>query len=221
MEAIMWKTVLLLIPVGLALSMCASAGLRGSGQKASRSLQVSDFDQLSVSSMLQVTLHLGQAPQGRIEGDDNVIGLVKVNQDGKRLSLEMEREVDTRMPLKVELWTGTLKELGLSGASRITVEGLTGGSLDLDASGASQVVLEGKLDLLSLDLSGASSLQGRTCRVQRADLELSGAANADLVILAEMDAECSGASHLDYRGQPKVISMENSGAATITSHPLD
>lgn len=198
----------------LLLGMCARAGDR---DMTTHRLELEAFDQLEVASALAVTVHLGEAARGEIRGSAGEIGRVQVRQEGGRLRLDLGRGVDLMGGIEVELWTPTLKELELSGATRAVVGELAADELDLDISGAGHATLKGHVGRLTLDLSGAAALEARECRIDRAEVDLSGASRAELTVLKELSADCSGASQLDYWGQPIMKSLDSSGAASVRS----
>jgi len=214
----MWKTMLLLIPVGLALACVVRSGVKGSGRTAQRDLNLEEVRALTASSIFQVTVHPGQASRVLVRGDDNVLDLVRARQTGGHLSLDLADDVDPCRPLEVEIWTSALSRLEASGAAQVRVEGLQGGTLDVEHPGASQVELSGSLSRLDLSLSGAARLQGRDCPVAEAAATLSGAAHAELQVGQRLRADCSGASRLEYGGRPGQVDRRCSGAATIQAH---
>jgi hypothetical protein len=217
----MWKTVLLFIPLGLVLSCCAQAGVRGNGQRAVRALDLAPFNHVEAGSVLKLVIHAGEPARGEISGDANLVELVRVKQKGERLTFEVEKEVDTKLPLQVELWIPDLRSLDLSGASSCEALELDQPKLRLNASGASRVVLAGQVGVLICDLSGASRLIARACQAARAEVELSGASKGEISVQEVLSMSCSGASHLEYWGRPTLDRMDTSGAASIKSHDVD
>ena len=211
----MGKFVVLPLSAALLLGMCARANDRE--EQGTRSLTLQAFDQLEVASALSVTVHLGEAARGEIRGRAGEIEKVQVRQEGGRLMLDLGRGADLKGGIEIELWTTSLKELELSGATRADVGGLAAEELDLDVSGAGHAILKGHVGHLTLDLSGAASLEARECRIDRAEVDLSGASQAELTVLKELSADCSGASQLDYWGQPVMKSLDSSGASSVRS----
>jgi hypothetical protein len=123
--------------------------------------------------------------------------------------------------------------LGVSGASNLDIDmetlgfygvisgasGLSGylksGLCDVEISGASTVTLKGTGDNLVLDVSGASSAKLEDYAVTNADVELSGASTGRLEVSGKLDANISGASTLEYSGNPTLGRIDISGASSI------
>jgi len=103
----------------------------------------------------------------------------------------------------------------ISGASRVS------GSIviadgDFDVSGASIVELEGTAHDVSMDISGASTARLADFAVSNAGIELSGASNATVNVNGRLDVIASGASHLEYVGNPTLGEIDTSGGSTVS-----
>jgi hypothetical protein len=102
----------------------------------------------------------------------------------------------------------------LSGASRATGRiQMEDGHFNL--SGASTLELQGSGDDITINASGASNVKLPDFPVTTADIELSGASRAIIDVSTRMDISLSGASGLEYSGNPKLGSLNVSGGSTI------
>lgn len=104
--------------------------------------------------------------------------------------------------------------LNLSGGSRVT-GGLTMQDGKFNLSGASVVELEGSAEDIRLAGSGASDFRLDDFTVTAATVKLSGASTASLHIIELLDVDLSGASVLDYTGEPRLGSPNLSGGSTV------
>lgn len=122
----------------------------------------------------------------------------------------------------------------ISGASRLRLESITAGDFTLEASGASQVngdlnaantdfeisgassvELGGDAEDAEINASGASRLKLGDLSIIDADITLSGASDAEVNATGELDLQISGASDLEYRGQPTLGKLDISGSSTV------
>jgi hypothetical protein len=87
--------------------------------------------------------------------------------------------------------------------------------LELEVSGASSVELKGLASSLAVDGSGASHLRLADLKVGNADVTLSGASDATINLAGSLDADLSGASTLEYIGEPTLGIMDITGASTV------
>lgn len=106
-------------------------------------------------------------------------------------------------------------EFEISGASKVTGE-ITAGDADFDVSGASTVELEGSARNIVVDASGASRVKLAAFSVNNADVKLSGASTGTVNLDGRLDANLSGASKLEYIGEPTMGTINTSGASTLS-----
>ena len=106
-------------------------------------------------------------------------------------------------------------DLNISGASDVT------GSIDMDdgdfdLSGGSRLELTGSAKDISVEASGASDVGLEDFPVDNADIELSGASDAEIYVSGQLKIDLSGASELIYAGHPLLGSIDVSGGSSIT-----
>lgn len=122
----------------------------------------------------------GGAPEVVVTMQKGMFDTVKLNQNGKKLTFSGKKRYVylTDYDVKVTVKNCVFTDIELHGAVKATVED---GCLGSD---------------VALDLSGASSLKGKTLTCNTFDLNESGASNVtfDTVVCAQMTADLSGAS---------------------------
>ena len=114
----------------------------------------------------------------------------------------------------VEISAGDV-EFDVSGASKATGD-ITASNAEFDVSGASTVQLEGSASDIVADVSGASRMKLAGFTVNNADVSLSGASNGTVNLSGKLDANLSGASKLEYIGEPTMGAINTSGASTLS-----
>ena len=107
-------------------------------------------------------------------------------------------------------------EFELSGASRARGDITAGGDARLNLSGASSVQLQGSAGDLVIDASGASRVGLDSFPVASADVKLSGASGATVNLDGRLDADLSGASRLNYIGEPTMGDIHTSGGSSVS-----
>ena len=113
----------------------------------------------------------------------------------------------------VAIAAGDIK-FNVSGASEVT-GALQAEDIDLDISGASSIHLEGAADDINAEASGASRLNLTEFTINNADVTFSGASSGSINLNGRLDIELSGASRLEYLGEPLLGEMNISGASTL------
>ncbi len=89
---------------------------------------------------------------------------------------------------------------------------------DMDAklSGASTVKASGKVTNLKLEASGASDMKNFDLQVENFIADLSGASDVKILISNSITVKASGASSLNYSGNPEKVTVHTSGASSVT-----
>ncbi len=102
----------------------------------------------------------------------------------------------------------------LTGASDYKGE-VTANSIDINGSGASNIELIGNVDDLAVEVSGASDVKLYNLTAKGAILRASGASNIGVTVTEILRANSSGASDINYKGNPNVKESSTSGASSI------
>lgn len=102
----------------------------------------------------------------------------------------------------------------LTGASDYKGQ-ITANSIDIDGSGASSIELTGRVDDLAVEVSGASDAKLYNLTAKGAILRASGASNIGVTVTEILRANSSGASDINYKGNPNVKESNTSGASNI------
>jgi len=113
----------------------------------------------------------------------------------------------------VEISAGDIR-LEVSGASNVA-GGIAAEDIDLEASGASSIQLEGEAKDIDIEASGASHLELSGLTVNDTNIILSGASECTLNLNGRLDINLSGASELEYIGEPTLGEMDINGASTL------
>ena len=126
-------------------------------------------------------------------------------------------------------------DFSLSGASRVDIKNMKAGNTNFQLSGASKAFggiemadgrfglsgassleLEGSAGDVDIEASGASQVELSDFSVVDADINLSGASGATINASGRLDGNLSGASRLNYMGNPTLGSISASGGSTIS-----
>ncbi|MFC2068552.1 GIN domain-containing protein [Chloroflexota bacterium] len=114
----------------------------------------------------------------------------------------------------VDISAGDIK-FEVSGASEVTGD-IEAGDADFNISGASTVQLEGSAINIVADAFGASRVKMAAFSINNADIELSGASSGTVKLDGRLDADLSGASKLDYIGEPAMGTINISGGSSLS-----
>ena len=209
----------------------------GSGNLETRQYDLSDFSRVEVGSAFDFEIIQSGSYSVSVTADDNAFEYIEVAKRGDTLQIGM-RIIPGVVPTTLEavVTLPQLRGLVISGASEGYVTGfsstenieirvsgaskvagdITAGDAEFDVSGASTVRLEGSADDMDANVSGASSFKLGDFMVNNADVVFSGASSGTVNVTGRLDANLSGASKLDYIGEPTMGDINTSGASTLS-----
>lgn len=176
---------------------------------------VSGFSGLEVSNTFDVTVSFGDEESVTLRVDDNLVTHLDVGVSDGTLRIGVEPRTSVRdATLHADVTARSLSRIDVSGASQVHLSDvLTGTRFEVVVSGAGRLDGTGRVDLASVELSGASNVK-RAGGAQRLEVTESGASQLDAVQLqvSELAIDLSGASTAD-------VSVTDTISAGCRGHP--
>jgi hypothetical protein len=151
--------------------------------------------------------------------DLEILGLSGASKANVGIGFSSTHAVDFNLSGASNLEISSMKtgntNFDLSGASKAfgNIE-IANGRFDL--SGASSLELEGSANDIDIEASGASHVKLSNFSVVDIEVNLSGASDATINASGRLDGDLSGASKLNYMGNPKLGNINTSGGSTIS-----
>jgi RNA polymerase sigma factor (sigma-70 family) len=211
--------------------------LIGSGKEGRKEVKVADFDWLEIHLPIHVSAKQARDFSVVITGDDNLLDVVKVVKDGPTLTLSAaKRSWQTSQPLKATITMPALERVQMDAASRLTIQdfkssknffvkitaaskldgSIEANNLSVDATGASKVKLKGSAKEAKLSASGACNIHIEEFGLDTAMIKLTGASKASVNAKTKLDYSLSGASKLQYQGNPTIGQARSTGASSVS-----
>jgi hypothetical protein len=231
-----------LLLVSLILSSCHgwfNDHIDGNGNVVKQNRSVGSFRGIDVSGGLDVFVKQDSNESVSVETDSNLQEYITTKVENGVLVIYQANNTSLNSTGKIKIYVSgkDFESFEASGASDITGESKIIASHDLDfhVSGASKVELDIKAPKISGELNGASSLRlsGETKDVfinasgassakcfellaESADVDLSGASNAQVFASVSVKGEASGASNVKYKGAATSVVVNTSGAGSVS-----
>lgn len=233
------KKISIIASIALVLaSSCMIAGTKGNGHVVSKTYNETGFRNIDVSAAMKVYLTQGDTYEVKIEAEDNILDLIKVEKEGDKLVFKFKNNISVS-PTKdivIHVTAPDFHELGASGAGGFVSTGviktnellvdLSGATkvklnvevnkINIDASGSSKIILAGNANQLGVDGSGSTKVEAYDLKTQKTTIDISGSGGANVYAERELNVEISGAGNVNYKGNPS-ISKDISGAGNITA----
>ena len=214
--------------------------LEGSGTIVDKKHEIQPFETLHAGTILRLKIRAGEKPSVVVHADDNLIDHIQVTQEGKRLTVMLEKDLRVRRAsITVDVTTPTLNELFVEGAAQVEMDGiqakylairLAGAAklsgqvdaknLEIDASGATHVRLKAPDDRtaesVTINAKGATSVDLEQLPAKRVSVVMSGAGHCRVFASEELKAEAAGVGSITYFGNPGKVTKKVRGIAKIS-----
>jgi hypothetical protein len=207
------------------------------GNERTETLDFTGFSSVEASSAFQVTITQSTSYSVKISASERIFDRIEVTQQGQTLKIDVKPGVFFGVfNNKAEITMPSLENFALSGASRGTADGFSSsnqftaqisgastldlnnfnaGDINFEVTGASHLTGQGTASNLTSAVSGASTLDLTDLTVDNANIDLSGASHAIINLTGRLDAQASGASNLQYIGEPTLGTINTSGGSTV------
>ncbi len=207
------------------------------GNERTETLDFTGFSSVEASSAFQVTITQSTSYSVKISGSERIFDRIEVTQQGQTLKIDVKPGIFFGLfNNKAEITMPSLENFALSGASRGTADGFSSsnqftaqisgastldlnnfnaGDINFEVTGASHLTGQGTASNLTSAVSGASTLDLTDLTVDNANIDLSGASHAIINLTGRLDAQASGASNLQYIGEPTLGTINTSGGSTV------
>jgi hypothetical protein len=203
-------------------------------ERKTETRELGTFNRISMRGIGKIYINQGKEQKVVIEGDDIAINRITTNVTDGKLVIDIGRDwveklsagfdflssQDTRFYITVKQLeeleiTGAAEveakdikakdfALKMTGASSVKVLNLNADSLKTDMPGAGKIVVDGKVDDLSVALTGAGNFSGHKLKSKTAKVTLSGVGSAQLWVTGELDVTITGVGSVEYYGNPLI-----------------
>lgn len=212
------KRAIALLALVAALGGCQlfHKGPSGSGKIKVEKRSVSGFKAVNVSGAYEMEIVAQQEPGLEIEGDDNLLPRVRTEVKDGVLDIYNDESYSTKTAIRLRISVPQLDGVSTSGASDIVVSNVKSDDFNVSTSGAGTLKISGFAKALDLQISGAGQVDTKDLRAERVSVNSSGAAEADVYASEDLRVSASGAGTVNYYGDPKNVSENVSGGASIS-----
>ena len=230
----MKKLVFLFCTLSLILTTQLSA-------QSTQDRNVGNFDGIQVSAGIDLYLKQGGSTSVKVKAKSDVIDDIVTQVENGKLIIKMNGKnycnwgntgrnevyvvVNDLKYLSASVGSDVISEnleldeltLNTSGGSDVSME-IQVNVLKISASGGSDINLSGSAQQLDVKANGGSDLSAKKLKVKNCEINTSGASDASIYVTGDLSMSASGASDINYSGNPNVITSRTSGGADITKN---
>jgi hypothetical protein len=212
--------------IALSLSGCvvvigdSADTIRGNGTTATESRQIVSATALRVENRygvgMDVEVNVGGAPALVIEGDSNLVPLVRTEVLGDTLRVYTDERLQSSNRIRVRYTAPRLYNLESSGSVHTSVQGLAGGPLQVAHNGSGRLEMRGQVDRLDLRHAGSGQLyaDGLESRNAKVNMSGSGRVNIGSVRGDALSVSATGSGSFYARGMVRTLEVQLTGSGS-------
>lgn len=192
------------------------SSIKGSGIVKTEKREISGFKKVDISRAINVEIIAQKDFNVEVEADENLLEYIKTEVSGDTLKIYSVKRIKPTTKTRVIIAMPELTGAEISGASKLFASNIKTDSFNLDTKGASKIELSGEVNKLNIDSKGASKIEAENLKSANANLDLSGASKVTINATEEIRIDASGASKINYVGEPKNVIKNISGASKVS-----
>lgn len=203
---------------GVEISM-NSQQIKGSGTVTTQEREVSNFTQVELKSIGNLTIKQGQPTSLTIKADDNLMQYITTDVEEGTLEIGMQPNVnvDPTSTIEYTLVVDSLSSVQLSGFGNITADELSGDEINVVLAGSGDITI-GTVDAtkVNMQLTGFGNITTNEVKTTDSDLSLTGSGDINIgkFNAAKLDATISGFGNASISGSvdDQVFRLTGSGS---------
>ena len=202
--------------LALAFSGCRhSKGVQGSGVRKVEKRDLGAFKSIETTGAFEIQITCQQAQSFEIEGDDNLLPLVRAEVRGNVLHIFNTSNYRSSTGITVRIGVLDLEGIVTTGAGDIHITDVKNDKLAINSNGAARVEAAGQTRYATISSNGAGKIDASKLRAESAAVTVTGAGHVDVYASRRLDATVSGVGQITYDGNPFEVNRRVSGIGTI------
>ena len=211
-------TILVAVATLFAFSACrhVGKGVQGSGVRKTEKRDMSAFKSIETNGAFAIQVTCQQSPSLEIEGDDNLLPLIKTEVRNGVLNIYNDGSYTATKAIVVRIAVPDLEAISSTGATDIHVTNVKNDQLTITWKGAGKLEAAGETKFVHISSTGAGKIDTGRLRAERAKVTVNGAAQVDVYASQQLDVTVSGVGQVTYGGNPPVVNKNVTGLGGVT-----
>ena len=180
--------------------------IEGSGIVISETRALSDVRAVSLASVGNVDVLIGDEESIVLEGEDNLIPFITTDVTDGVLTIDVKDEtsLDLTRTMHFQVTVSRLELAEISGAGTISIGDPGNDRIELSIPGAGTISAAGTVDQLTASISGTGTVDASQLVADDVIVQVSGAGNTTVWASDTLVVTLSGAGDVSYWGDPEV-----------------
>lgn len=218
---------------------CDNVRIKGNKNIVENEVQIEDYNEINFAGKATIIYEqkTDVKPYFRIETDENIFPLIKIESTDSVLRVYSEEESKFISPTKCNIYTNSTSlrkivlagsvecnlqesiaanslKIEVAGSVSLKADSLTCLDLNIECSGSTTIGLKGEAENVICEAAGISTLNLYDLKVQNMDCDMAGSGKMETWVEKKLDVEIAGSGKVFYKGDPQVI-KEISGLGKV------
>jgi hypothetical protein len=189
--------------------------VRGSGNVASETRDVSGFDEIELTGSGRVNVSVTGTESLIVEADDNILPILETEVRNGRLVLGSKQSYSTTNGVVYTITATNLTRVSVSGSGDFMITGVDTDLFSVDLSGSGEVEAVGESRRLDVSISGSGDFRGDGLVTRDGEVSVSGSGYALVNATDFLEVAVSGSGDVEYLGSPE-LSVSESGSGEVS-----
>jgi hypothetical protein len=190
-------------------------GIQSSGVRKIEKRDLGAFTSIETTGAYEVVVTCQQAASFEIEGDDNILPIIRTNVRGNVLHISNDSDYHASKPIVVRISVPNLEAISTTGAGDVLIRDVKNEKLTIGSTGAARIEASGQTNFASISSTGAGKIDAEKLHAMSAKVTVTGAASVNVYATRELNATVSGVGQVTYAGDPPVVNKTVSGIGSI------
>ncbi len=237
------RTITLQLLMALVLCACyplyANTIVPGSGTPAGEDRIVTGVNSVTLATMGDLTISLGEQESLRVEAEENLLPNIETRTWSGMLTIRQKEQTELRptKPIRYYLTVKTLERLAASSSGNIDAPAVQAGSFSIIVNSSGGIHLAGlTADSLEVEISSSGGVRidagqvgGQTVAINSsgeyaagdlrsatADVRINSSGDATIWVTDRLNAVISSSGNVNYFGKPEVTQSLNSSGKPVS-----
>ena len=191
--------------------------LRGGGNVMEYELNVANFSRIALIGPVDLLITQGSEQGVVVRAEPELFEPLQYSVSGDlfQIGYENVRCFETDFGVEVQVTIADLKEVLVSGASKIRSEGeLEFEEIEFDVAGTGDISITGSIDDVKYESAGSVVVKNFGLETANTTIEVAGAGEFEVLVNENLDITVSGAATINYKGNP-TINQNVSGSLNL------
>jgi len=177
----------------------------GSNKIISEERDLSDFENIDISSIINVNVSYDEAQSVVVKANDNIINRVRTIVSGNTLLIDLKDGSYDNISVEIDIKIPDVESIDNEGTGNVDLSGFENlDKIDFNSVGTGNITAQGSADDLSIELTGTGSFRGFEFLAKNVNAKLTGTGNIEVFCTEELDGSITGTGNIYYKGNPDI-----------------